>query len=73
MILQMTLSLLHKPANFTALDIHCDCEVACSSFIYNTRISSAYWPALHVEPGLEKDFNITEEYARYVTLNFLTF
>ncbi|XP_072050691.1 acid-sensing ion channel 4-A-like [Amphiura filiformis] len=51
-------------ANFTASDINCGCEVSCESFIYEGRISTSYWPAIHVERGLERQFNITEEFAR---------
>ncbi|XP_072050088.1 acid-sensing ion channel 4-A-like [Amphiura filiformis] len=51
-------------ANFTALNINCDCHVSCESFIYEGRLSTSYWPALHVEREFEHAFNVSHEYGR---------
>ncbi|XP_072051079.1 acid-sensing ion channel 4-B-like [Amphiura filiformis] len=48
-------------ANFTASDIECDCQVPCSSYIYEGRISMAHWPAIHIASEMERTLNVSQD------------
>ncbi|XP_072050272.1 acid-sensing ion channel 4-B-like [Amphiura filiformis] len=58
---ELTTCIYSAEANFTANGIKCDCQVPCSSYNYEGRVSMAHWPAIHIASHFERALNVSQD------------
>ncbi|XP_033126462.1 acid-sensing ion channel 2-like [Anneissia japonica] len=51
-------------ANYTREGLVCNCPIPCLREVYQSRVSSAFWPAQHITKELQVTLNQTEEHIR---------